>query len=89
MLAECKTDLTCFRGSGGCHGVRTTSSDWTEGATNGTHYWYEYEGSAMCNLTTPDKDCVSVSHPFIISIPLPSFIIIFIILIPKFLIYVI
>eukprot|EP00116_Pleurobrachia_bachei_P018690 sb/3478952/ len=45
-------------GSSGFHGLRTTNSDWTESAVNGSHYWYEYEGSAMCNLTTPDKDCV-------------------------------
>ena len=55
-----KTKLGCFRGSSGYHGLRTTSSDWSENASNGTHYWYEYEGSAMCNLTTPDKDCVSL-----------------------------
>ncbi|XP_063682021.1 diacylglycerol kinase iota-like isoform X15 [Bolinopsis microptera] len=50
------------RGSSGYHGLRTTSSDWSENASNGTHYWYEYEGSAMCNLTTPDKDCGSVGY---------------------------
>ncbi|KAL5253710.1 hypothetical protein ACHWQZ_G013477 [Mnemiopsis leidyi] len=49
-------------GSSGYHGLRTTSSDWSENASNGTHYWYEYEGSAMCNLTTPDKDCGSVGY---------------------------
>jgi len=26
---------------------------------NGAHHWFGYEGGAMCNLTTPDKDCRS------------------------------
>lgn len=34
-------------------------TDWSEGTSPGSHYWYSYEGGAMCALTTPDKDCRS------------------------------
>merc|ERR550537_1125618 len=59
---RCQDGYSTLQGSSGYHGLRTTSSDWSDNAANGTHYWYEYEGGAMCNLTTPDKDCGSVGY---------------------------
>eukprot|EP00116_Pleurobrachia_bachei_P002310 sb/3462572/ len=34
-------------------------SQWSEGVVNGAHYWYDYEGGAMCALITPEHDCKS------------------------------